>query len=144
MTFFSDLFEGKNYGNLCKEKSLLSFIDSNLKFLKVLKAEYECARARLNQREFGLRNFPNTLNPYIKTKCGSSHIRTNSDFLTRLRQLIGSLFNLLLKKAIMSLKLLFLRHSLLSNAKKEGFCTQNKIKLLSSLTFFTGIRKLIV
>ncbi|EMJ51182.1 hypothetical protein LEP1GSC169_0464 [Leptospira santarosai str. HAI1349] len=73
MTFFSDLFEGKNYGNLCKKKSLLSFIDSNLKFLKVLKAEYECARARLNQREFGLRNFPNTLNPYIKTKCGSSH-----------------------------------------------------------------------
>ncbi|EKR65142.1 hypothetical protein LEP1GSC036_0272 [Leptospira weilii str. 2006001853] len=44
----------------------------------------------------------------------------------------------------MSLKLFFSGTLLFPMLKKGGFCTQNKIKLLSSLTFFIGIWKLIV
>ncbi|ALO26162.1 hypothetical protein LEP1GSC103_3012 [Leptospira borgpetersenii serovar Javanica str. UI 09931] len=44
----------------------------------------------------------------------------------------------------MSLKLSFSGTLVFSMLKKRGFCTQNKMKLLSSLTFFVGIRKLIV
>ncbi|EKR92535.1 hypothetical protein LEP1GSC163_2051 [Leptospira santarosai str. CBC379] len=32
------------------------------------------SRVHLKKREFGLRNFLNTL-PYVKANCGSSHIR---------------------------------------------------------------------